>query len=277
MSMASARQAAPDLRVLKTIRTGAQEEETERFHSFHEMFYVAEGSCSVFIGQRVHRLKKGDFAVIPAGTVHRTDYLSAGQNTKIVLSFSKRTAREIDQFLGEELTARSLRPGRIRSPLQRQEAVGLLLNRMLYEYENQPAHAHSFCKACLTELLISLIRYREGEEEADGLVSPEDERIRAVAEYISAHLQEDLTLPQLAEVFALSPSHLSRTFHAATGIPLREYLVNLRIQKAMELLLNTEKNITEISGLCGFRDSNYFGDAFRKATGLSPRDWRKNA
>ena len=105
MDMASARQAVPDLRVLKTIRTGAQEEETERFHSFHEMFYVAEGSCSVFIGQRVHRLKKGDFAVIPAGTVHRTDYLSAGQNTKIVLSFSKRTAREIDQFLGGKAAA----------------------------------------------------------------------------------------------------------------------------------------------------------------------------
>ena len=275
--MAESRTQPVDLRVLKKIRTGAQEEETERFHPFHEMFYVAEGSCAVFIGQRVYRLKKGDFAVIPAGTVHRTDYLSAGQNTKIVLSFSRRIAREIDQFLGENLTALSLKPGRIRTPVQRQDAVSLVLNRMLYEYENQPFHAHSFCKACLTELLISLIRYRAGEEENDGVVSPGDERIQAVAEYISAHLQEDLTLPRLAETFALSPSHLSRTFHAATGIPLREYLVNLRVQKAMELLLKTEKTVTEISDLCGFHDPNYFGDAFRRATGLSPRDYRKQA
>ena len=267
----------PDLRVLKKIRTGFQEEETERFHPFHEVFYVAEGSCSVFIGHQVYRLKKGDFAVIPAGTVHRTDYLSTGQNTKIILSFSKRTAREIDQFLGESLTRLSLKPGRIRTPVQRQDAVNLVLNRMLYEYENQPYHAHSFCKACLTELLISLIRYRSGEEENDGVVSPGDERIQAVAEYISEHLQEDLNLKMLGEIFALSPSHLSRTFHTVTGIPLREYLVNLRIQKAMELLMNTTKTVTEIADLCGFRDPNYFGDAFRKATGLSPRDYRKQA
>ena len=275
--MAENAAAVVDLRVLKKIRTGAQEEETERFHPFHEVFYVSEGSCSVFIGQRVHRLKKGDFAVIPAGTVHRTDYLSAGQNTKIVLSFSRRTAREIDQFLGEGLSHLSLKAGRIRTPVQRQEAVGLLLNRMLYEYENQPLHAHSFCKSCLAELLISLIRYRSGEEENDGIVSPEDERIRAVAEYISGHLQEDLSLPRLAEIFALSPSHLSRTFHSATGIPLREYLVNLRVRKAMDLLLTTEKTVTEISDLCGFHDPNYFGDAFRRVTGLSPRDYRKQA
>lgn len=275
--MEESRTEAQDLRVLKKIRTGAQEEETERFHPFHEMFYVAEGSCSVFIAQRVHRLKKGDFAIIPAGTVHRTDYLSAGQNTKIVISFSKHTAREIDRFLGEDLTPLILKPGRIRTPVQRQEAVALVLNRMLYEYESRPFHAHSFCKACLTELLISLIRYRAGEEENDGVVSPEDERIRAVAEYISEHLAEDLTLTSLADTFALSPSHLSRTFHAATGIPLREYLVNLRIQKAMEYLLNTTKTVTEISALCGFHDSNYFGDAFRKAVGLSPRDYRKRA
>ncbi len=45
----------------------------------------------------------------------------------------------------------------------------------------------------------------------------------------------------------------------------------------MELLLNTEKTVTEISDLCGFHDPNYFGDAFRRATGLSPRDYRKQA
>ena len=146
---------------------------------------------------------------------------------------------------------------------------------MLYEYENQPVHAAAFCKACLAELLISLQRYRAGAEENEGLLSPKAERMQAVAAYLSEHMREDLTLQTLSEVFAVSPSHLSRTFHEATGFGLREYLVNLRIQRAGELLLNSGLTITEIADRCGFSDSNYFGDAFRKAMGVSPREYRK--
>ena len=64
-------------------------------------------------------------------------------------------------------------------------------------------------------------------------------------------------------------------FKQATGFGLREYLVNLRIQRACELLLSTTLSITDIADKCGFNDSNYFGDAFRKAIGVSPRDYRK--
>lgn len=264
-----------DMKVLKKIHTGVLTKEKEGFHPFHELFYISEGTCSVFIGHRAYQMKEGDFAVIPAGILHRTDYTSSAQNTKYVVSFSRRTARQLDTFLGEALADRELRQGRVRVPIQRREAVGHLLVRMLYEYENQPLHAAAFCKACLAELLISLQRYRAGAEENEGLLSPKAERMQAVAAYLSEHMREDLTLQTLSEVFAVSPSHLSRTFHEATGFGLREYLVNLRIQRAGELLLNSGLTITEIADRCGFSDSNYFGDAFRKAMGVSPREYRK--
>ncbi len=264
-----------DLRVLRLIHTGVRRKEKEGVHPFHELYYISEGSCSVFIGHRVYALKEGDFAVIPAGAPHRTDYISTGQNTKYVVSFSRKTAKQVDVFLGEELTGKILRPGRIRVPVQRREAIGRLLARMLYEYENQPTHAASFCKACLAEVLISLERYREGQEEAEGLVSPKEERMQAVAAYLAEHLREDLNLTELARVFALSPSHLSRTFHEATGFGIREYLISLRIQRAGELLLNSGLTITEIADQCGFSDGNYFGDAFRRTMGVSPREYRK--
>ena len=62
-----------DLKVLRKIHTGVQEKETEGFHPFHELFYIAEGTCSVFIENRAYRMKAGEFAVIPAGALHRTD------------------------------------------------------------------------------------------------------------------------------------------------------------------------------------------------------------
>ncbi len=266
---------APSFRILKKTYTGEERPEVEGFHFFHELFYVTEGTCSVFIGQRTYHLSQGDFAVIPAGTLHKTDFRAVGHSVKFVVSFSRETAGRIDAFFGEPLTAACLRAGRVTAPAQRREAAAMLMNRMLYESEQQPPHAGSVCLACLAQLLISILRYRRHEEETTGAVEAQTGRIQEIADYIARHAAEDMTLEHLSARFALSPSHLSRTFRKATGFGIREYLINLRIRKACDLLLTTDHTVTRIADLSGFSDPNYFGDAFRKATGLSPRDYRK--
>ena len=147
---------AVDFKILKESRIGQAREDSERFHRYHELYYIAEGRCSVFIGQRTYRLQAGDFALIPAGTLHKTDFTSHGQNTKYVISFSVNTARQIDTFLQTDIAGTGFRPGKIKAPVQRQEAVLLLANRMLYEFENQPPLGKSLCLTLLAELLISL-------------------------------------------------------------------------------------------------------------------------
>ena len=264
-----------DFKILKESRMGQAREESERFHRYHELYYIAEGKCSVFIGQRTYRLQTGDFALIPAGTLHKTDFTSHGQNTKYVISFSVNTARQIDAFLETEIAETGIRAGKIKAPVQRQEAVLLLVNRMLYEFENQPPLGRSLCLALLAELLISLQRYRAGEAENDGIEDTAHGRMREVAAYLCEHSREQITLSEVAAHFAVSPSHLSRVFHRETGFGLREYLVHYRIRQACDLLLNSDLSVTQIADQCGFSDSNYFGDAFKKATGLSPRDYRK--
>ena len=264
-----------EFKILKESRMGQVREESERFHRYHELYYIAEGRCSVFIGQRTYRLQAGDFALIPAGTLHKTDFTSHGQNTKYVISFSLNTAKRLDAFLETDLSATGIRAGKIKAPVQRQEAVLLLVNRMLYEFENQPPLGKSLCLALLAELLISLQRYRGGEEENDGSEDAAHGRMREVAAYLCEHAREQITLTDVANHFALSPSHLSRVFHQETGFGVREYLVHYRIRLACDLLLNSGLSVTQIADQCGFSDSNYFGDAFKKATGLSPREYRK--
>ena len=264
-----------DFKILKESRMGQVREDNERFHRYHELYYIAEGKCSVFIGQRTYRLQAGDFAMIPAGTLHKTDFTSRGQNTKYVISFSLNTAKRLDALLETDLLATGIRAGKIKAPVQRQEAILLLVNRMLYEFENQPPLGKSLCLALLAELLISLQRYREGEEENDGSEDAAHGRMREVAAYLCEHAREQITLTDVANHFALSPSHLSRVFHQETGFGVREYLVHYRIRLACDLLLNSGLSVTQIADQCGFSDSNYFGDAFKKATGLSPREYRK--
>ena len=83
-------------------------------------------------------------------------------------------------------------------------------------------------------------------------------------------------LEDVAKKFNLSRSYLSKKFKSVTGFGFKEYIINVRIQHACELLLNTNKSITDIAFECGFNDSNYFGDAFRRTKGISPNKYRKN-
>lgn len=103
-----------------------------------------------------------------------------------------------------------------------------------------------------------------------------DKIIAEAAEYIYFNYDKNITLEQVADKFNMSKSHFSKRFKIVTGFGYKEYLISVRIKEACDMLLNTDKTITDIAFECGFNDSNYFGDAFRKAKGVSPHKYRKN-
>ena len=72
-----------------------------------------------------------------------------------------------------------------------------------------------------------------------------------------------------------SPNHLSRRFRRSAGIGLHEYIVFVRLHHAAQELIATGDTITDIALRCGFSDSNYFKDSFKKKYGVTPRDYRK--
>jgi YesN/AraC family two-component response regulator len=102
-----------------------------------------------------------------------------------------------------------------------------------------------------------------------------EEAIEEAAEYIYNHYTSQITLKEVAGRIHMSPAYFSRKFKAVTGFGYKEYLTNIRIREAVGLLLNTAKSITDIAVECGFGDGNYFGDAFKKIKGVSPRVFRR--
>lgn len=87
--------------------------------------------------------------------------------------------------------------------------------------------------------------------------------------------RSDLSLHQVAEHVNVSPSHLSKIFSQQTGTTFIEYLTQIRIQKAMELLLTTNLKIYEVAERSGYNDSHYFSNLFKKVTGMTTREFRK--
>lgn len=92
--------------------------------------------------------------------------------------------------------------------------------------------------------------------------------------YIEENISSDLSLEQIAEHLHISPSHLSRTFKKAADISLTDYINQVRIHKAKELLRSTDIYIYAISEMVGYHDATYFSSIFKKLTGVSPSEYR---
>ncbi len=81
---------------------------------------------------------------------------------------------------------------------------------------------------------------------------------------------ENINLGTLARHCGVSTGHLSRIFHHSTGLTFREYLAQIRIENARELLLRSQKNVTEVAYDSGFQSLSQFYRVFQKAFGVSP-------
>ena len=134
----------------------------------------------------------------------------------------------------------------------------------------EPGHEVAL-RAKLLELMVYLSRSYIGSKstEAHALL-----RVGNVIGALEKEFSKDWKLDELLKIAHMSRSNLMRVFRAATGQSPIEYLLRLRIQKAMSLLRNSGLTITEIAMEVGFNDSNYFTRQFKRIHGQSPRRFR---
>ncbi len=100
-------------------------------------------------------------------------------------------------------------------------------------------------------------------------------RVAKALLWIEQNIEENLSIPDLCHMCGLSRRQFFRIFKACTDQTPAEYLLNLRLRKAEELLRDPTMNITEVAFACGFNDSNHFSRSFKAFAGMSPREYKK--
>ena len=93
-------------------------------------------------------------------------------------------------------------------------------------------------------------------------------------DYIYSHIHYRITIKELAAYLKLSESYLSKLFHKEMGLPLSEYILNLKIEKAKNLLQYSDYNIVDIANYLSFSSQSHFIQVFQKKTGLTPHKYR---
>jgi AraC-like DNA-binding protein len=102
-----------------------------------------------------------------------------------------------------------------------------------------------------------------------------DERARAAMQHMDAHGMQEMSLDDLARAADLSPFHLLRVFRQSIGITPHQYLMRVRLQRAICLLRDTDLPIIDIAFASGWADLSNFNRAFRREMRCSPRELRR--
>lgn len=102
-------------------------------------------------------------------------------------------------------------------------------------------------------------------------------RLRIATEYVEEHLHLNLDLDTIAEAACLSKFHFIRIFKEAYGQTPRQYIIAKRLERARELLLNSEKSFCDICQEVGLKDASTFGRLFKKTFGTTPGKYREMA
>jgi two-component system response regulator YesN len=94
--------------------------------------------------------------------------------------------------------------------------------------------------------------------------------------YIHEHYAEDIGRNEIAGEIFLTPEYLAKLYKKKTGLSIKDYINEYRIEKAKVLLKSGEKNVSSIAEQVGFDNFSYFSTLFKKLTGVSPKEYKNN-
>ena len=236
-------------------------------HPFHELYFLVSGKVKYFITNEIFEANERDLVFVKKNHIHTTSY--SGNAERILMSFN-------DEFLGNEYKEFNKNCAKTKHFVlssERQDEIEKVVRKLYIEYKNKEDNYIFMCKNLLRQLLILMSREDVTLNKENLTGTPLV--IQNAAKYITANFGENLTLDNLSEQFAMSPSYFSKSFKQFTGLGLNEYITAVRIYNAKKMLKDTTLTVTEVSLRCGFNDSNYFATVFKKINGVSPKRYSK--
>lgn len=206
---------------------------------------------------------RGDIDILPAGFSDVWD--EADANTSLFLRLSPLLLRRAAEDMGLDPGQAGLEPRHhFRDPQIEHIAWALDADRQA-GHPSGLLYTESLGMALAAHLLG---RYPAPLRPHRGLSKPQ---LRRVTTYIEEHLDEDLSLARLAGVADVSASHLKTLFKRSTGLPVHEYVIQRRVERARALLMRGELPAGQVALKAGFSHQSHMARCMRRVLGVTPK------
>ncbi|HOJ10235.1 MAG TPA: AraC family transcriptional regulator [Clostridiales bacterium] len=246
------------------------------WHEFTEIVYVICGAVDQRINGNTYRMKKGDMAYINGLDLHSL-YLNPNIYIKILImqippSFISLYYRE---HWNHKIISNYF-------PFNGSDEVNIEIQRcmanIIEEFINKNS-AYGYYLASHMYKLLGII-YRNTQfvdSRAEEYMKQKLllEKISPAIDYIFKNYNNSISINDVSSLTGMCNQHFCKCFKKATKYTFTQYLNDVRVLYAQELLLTTNMNITEIAFSCGFSSVSYFNRVFKKKSGISPLEFRR--
>lgn len=239
------------------------------WHEQIELHYVVKGQTVIKLEQEEVVAKEGDLIVANSNVLHEGHCLGGEMETMVAIFDMEAFSRELAD---KNIIFRPIISG--------DSEIGKIMLHIYEEYQKKEIGYRLACKGELLKLVTYLVRNGAMEmlSEEDSLKRRKKlERLNTVYQYIERHYTEPITNFELAELVHLSEGRFCHVFKESAGVAPLQYINEIRLNKAMNLLRKESFTATEAAEAVGFSDYNNFGRMFRRYFGCTPMEARKNS
>ncbi len=259
-------------------------------HEYMQINYVCQGKGGHYINKQEFKIIKGDIFVIPPYVPHKINTCSESTvqifEFEFIPEFVNQNFESIENvesffdfaYIEPFLVGESKVRPRLNLVGRIQVETENILNEVLTEYTERRSGYLLIIKSLLLKLLVMVGREFTRElQNSDSLPAFNRHRdsIFGAIKYIDRNYDKELSVEDVAKISMLSQSYFSYLFKSITAKTFTEYLNDLRISKAMELLRSTDKRVLDICYDVGFNNVNHFNRLFRQKTGITPMVYRR--
>lgn len=265
----------------RMIRKGHFNMHVKHFHNQYEIFYLLEGERQFFFDNRSYLVKSGSLILVDENAIHMTMANSEQEfgHDRIILYVDRDKMKEFDRIFPNLNLVKFFHQHYGVFPLnerQQQEFIDLYI-RLQEEFDSRKRNYRAMIEMEIIQYFIRFMRenHTPAVEHMDSGAPSKYQNIYAVADYVSVHFAETITLDQLAERFYISKYYLCRTFKEITGYGINEYMNIHRIREAKRLLEETDMSVLQIAHALGYESITYFEKVFKTYMTMSPLKYRK--
>ena len=238
-------------------------------HGAVEIALVQSGTLRYEIGGREIIVPEGHVMVVPRDVEHTTTFMTPMHG--VALWLGEDLVAQISDAMGPETSARMLAPGAFIAKNHRIESLlRVLVDEVTDASVGYTRVAEAICESIVIETLRRASR-------VGASTAAREPRVRAAIAQMHAAYAEPLTVDDLAKTAKMSRFHFSRLFRDEVGEAPYQFLLRLRIARAVELLRGGHHSVTEAAIACGFSDFSRFASTFKKHTGKLPTDLLREA
>lgn len=246
-------------------------------HDFAEITYILSGRGNYYIDGNTYQVQKGDVLIHNPGSKHCNIILESEE--PMVEFCAGFTDFQINNMPPNSIVFRDGKPIMKTSGLLRKE-ITRHCYEMVSENDGFQLGKYFMLKTHLIQILLLMIRsISEPLDIQKGYNFETYSRnyaVKRIITYLNENYENKISLDQIAHNMYLSPVYISKIFKEETGDSPINYLINIRLEKAKDILSKGEcGSIKEVANRVGYEDVYHFSKLFKKHFGLTPSDYKK--